>query len=101
MADQSLDFVYLDARHDFQGVFSDLIAWWPKLRIGGVIAGHDYCDGELPEGDFFVQTAVQSFLGTISSSTGGDRGDGAASTTSAAGAEDGGSGADGAGIVFT
>eukprot|EP00392_Amoebophrya_sp_AT5.2_P013136 g13247.t1 len=59
---ESLDFVYLDARHDFNGVFADLVAWWPKLKIGGIIAGHDYCDGELPEGDFFVQTAVASFL---------------------------------------
>ncbi|CAD7944333.1 unnamed protein product [Amoebophrya sp. A25] len=60
--DGSLDFVYLDARHDFQGVYADLSSWWPKLKIGGLIAGHDFCDGELPEGDFFVETAVRSFL---------------------------------------
>merc|ERR1712061_735008 len=40
--DGSLDFVYLDARHDRQGVLEDLSAYWPKLRAGGVIAGHDY-----------------------------------------------------------
>ena len=56
--DDSLDFVYLDARHDFNGVFEDLSVWWPKLKMGGILAGHDYCDGERPEGDFFVQTAV-------------------------------------------
>ena len=33
--DGTLDFVYLDARHDFGGVFADLKSWWPKLRRGG------------------------------------------------------------------
>lgn len=41
-ADASLDFVYLDARHDYCGVSDDLKAWWPKLKIGGIIAGHDF-----------------------------------------------------------
>ena len=59
----TLDFVYLDARHDFNGVFEDLSMWWPKLKAFGILAGHDYCDGERPEGDFFVQTAVNAFLG--------------------------------------
>jgi hypothetical protein len=60
----SLDFVYLDARHDFQGVLADINAWWPKLRIGGVFAGHDFWDGENPEGDFFVKSAVRAFFGS-------------------------------------
>lgn len=40
--DESLDFIYLDARHDRQSVLADLQAYWPKLKPGGVIAGHDY-----------------------------------------------------------
>lgn len=40
--DASLDFVYLDARHDYKGVLHDLNAYWPKLRRGGIMAGHDY-----------------------------------------------------------
>ena len=36
------DFVYVDARHDFKGVYEDLVNWWPKLRKGGILAGHDY-----------------------------------------------------------
>lgn len=44
IADVSLDFVYLDARHDYCGVKEDLLAYWPKLRPGGIMAGHDFLD---------------------------------------------------------
>lgn len=38
----SLDLVYLDANHSEAAVAADLRAWAPKVRPGGVIAGHDY-----------------------------------------------------------
>ena len=37
----SLDMVYIDARHDFDGVTEDLRAWWPTVCPGGIFAGHD------------------------------------------------------------
>ncbi len=40
--DLSLDFVYLDARHDYCGVTEDLVAWFPKLKKGGIMSGHDF-----------------------------------------------------------
>lgn len=40
--DLSLDFVYVDANHSFYGVMADLVAWYPKVKIGGYIGGHDY-----------------------------------------------------------
>lgn len=40
--DESLDFVYIDAGHDFDNAMLDLIYWTKKVRNGGVIAGHDY-----------------------------------------------------------
>jgi len=43
-ADQSFDFIYLDALHDRKSVLRDLRTWWPKLRSGGIMAGHDYMD---------------------------------------------------------
>jgi len=43
-APNSVDFVYVDARHDYDGVMQDLEAWWPKIRKGGIMAGHDYLD---------------------------------------------------------
>eukprot|EP00727_Mastigamoeba_balamuthi_P006739 m51a1_g2686 putative amp-dependent synthetase and ligase (188) ;mRNA; f:752332-753018 len=39
---ESVDFVYIDARHDYSSVIEDMTIWWPKLKQGGVMAGHDY-----------------------------------------------------------
>lgn len=39
---ESLDFVYLDARHDYCGVEEDMESYWPLLRAGGIMAGHDF-----------------------------------------------------------
>ena len=41
-ADGSLDFVYIDADHSYEGCKRDVLAWAPKVRSGGVLAGHDY-----------------------------------------------------------
>lgn len=40
--DASLDFVYIDANHQEPFVSQDLNAWAPKVRPGGIVAGHDY-----------------------------------------------------------
>lgn len=40
--DNSCDLVYLDAGHSYEDVKRDLKAWFPKVKPGGVIAGHDY-----------------------------------------------------------
>lgn len=40
--DGALDFVYLDGNHEYVQVVNDLGAWDPKVRIGGIVAGHDY-----------------------------------------------------------
>jgi hypothetical protein len=61
--DHSFDFVYIDARHDYDSVLEDLEAWCAKVRPGGILAGHDYVDGDLPEGDFGVKSAVDEFFG--------------------------------------
>lgn len=42
MKPNSLDFAYIDARHDYCGVMDDLKAYWPLLKPGGIMAGHDY-----------------------------------------------------------
>jgi predicted O-methyltransferase YrrM len=41
-ADDSLDFVFIDATHTYDAVSRDLSAWWPKVKAGGLLAGHDY-----------------------------------------------------------
>ena len=45
--DQTLDFVFIDASHDYENVKKDILSWLPKVKIGGIIAGHDY-SGDFP-----------------------------------------------------
>jgi predicted O-methyltransferase YrrM len=44
VADGSVDFVFIDAGHSYQAVAQDIRLWRPKLRPGGWLGGHDYCD---------------------------------------------------------
>ncbi len=57
-----LDFVYVDAEHTHKAVTEDLAAWWPKLRVGGIMSGHDW---NMPE----VRQAVMEFWRTQKAST--------------------------------
>lgn len=42
VADASLDLVFIDADHTYKSVSADIRAWLPKVRPGGILAGHDY-----------------------------------------------------------
>lgn len=53
--DGSLDFVYLDAAHDFQSCTNDIAEWGKKVRPGGIIAGHDYSRYRWPNTIHVVQ----------------------------------------------
>ena len=41
---EDLDFVYIDGEHTHKAVLDDLRAWWPIVKKGGVVAGHDYAN---------------------------------------------------------
>ncbi len=56
-ADQSLDFIFIDNDHSEEHVFEELNAWWPKLKKGGTLAGHDYSEEHWPG----VVNAVKRF----------------------------------------
>lgn len=55
--DNSLDLIHLDGDHSFEGVMADLEAWYPKMKRGGVISGHDYLAKQ-----YGVRTAVTAFM---------------------------------------
>ena len=38
----SVERIFLDGSHDGASVAQDLDAWMPRLRTGGILAGHDY-----------------------------------------------------------
>lgn len=59
VADGSLDFVYIDAAHDYENVLKDLEAWVPKVRIGGIVSGDDFYQGR--SGGMGVMRAVTEF----------------------------------------
>jgi len=40
--DESLDFVFIDASHDYDSILKDIKAWFPKVKIGGFLGGHDF-----------------------------------------------------------
>lgn len=60
-ADGSLDYVYLDGDHKYDSVKQDIKMWYPKLKVGAILSGHDYCIGSVQE-KFGVIEAVQEFV---------------------------------------
>jgi uncharacterized Rossmann fold enzyme len=59
-ADGSMDFVFIDADHSYEGCMADLKAWAPKVKPGGLLCGHDYENTDYPK--FGVTTAVDEYL---------------------------------------
>lgn len=54
--DESLDFIFIDADHQYESVLKDIAGWLPKLKYGRTLAGHDY---DWPG----VKKAVDEFFG--------------------------------------
>src|SRR5690606_40384967 len=64
--DYGIDFLYLDASHEYEDVRSDLAAWLPKMKAGATIAGDDFsCEG--------VSRAVEETFGSHYSVFGRDK----------------------------
>ena len=60
---EELDFGFIDANHKFEAVTLDMNIWYPKIKMGGILAGHDYLsDGEYNHGLFQVQSVVDTFI---------------------------------------
>lgn len=61
MAPASVDVVYIDANHTRPQVRADIEAWWPIVRPGGILAGHDFRRRQ-PDEHFQVVEAVTSWI---------------------------------------
>lgn len=53
---ESLDFVFIDGDHSFNGVYLDFVNYFPLVKRGGIFSGHDINLNE-------IRTALQKFLG--------------------------------------
>jgi uncharacterized Rossmann fold enzyme len=59
VTDGSLDFVFIDADHSYEGARADIRAWRSKVKPGGLLCGHDYENTDYPK--FGVTRAVREF----------------------------------------
>lgn len=62
--DKSIDFVFIDAAHDYENVKADISAWLPKVKPNGIIAGHDFDSSQ------GVRDAVKEFFSDFTTSEG-------------------------------
>jgi cephalosporin hydroxylase len=58
--DEKVFMVFLDASHDYHLTYGELETWWPKVKTGGYLAGHDYFHVNYPG----VKKAVDEFAKT-------------------------------------
>ena len=61
ISDGSLDFVYIDGNHDFKYVAEDISEWSKKVRVGGVVSGHDYLFYDLEGRSSHVPYVVNAY----------------------------------------
>ena len=59
--DESIDFIYIDGNHQYNAVKKDLENYYPKIKTGSFIAGHDYGGAPHTEG---TKKAIREFFGT-------------------------------------
>lgn len=58
--DGSIDSVFIDGNHKYDFVKEDIEIWAPKVRIGGIVSGHDYY--VTPSGNVGVINAVDEYV---------------------------------------
>jgi len=65
--DNSLDFVYIDGNHTFRYVAEDVSEWANKVRIGGIVSGHDYQGnrGGVWKSIFQVRPVIDAYVSTF------------------------------------
>lgn len=61
-----LDLVHIDGNHEPEHFEFDLNSWWPYLKTGGALIGHDWlCPGEIAGGwGRYIQPLVNEFAET-------------------------------------
>lgn len=60
--DDYLDWVYIDANHKYKYIKENLELWTPKVKVGGLITGHDYGNKKEKRRDWGITKAVNEFV---------------------------------------
>ena len=60
--DETFDLIFIDGDHSYEGCKVDLENWWPKVKPGQILCGHDYCFPEKNPLNFGVKQAVDEFI---------------------------------------
>lgn len=63
--DNFFDYVYIDANHLYEAISQDIKEWYKKVKIGGVLGGHDYVRKPRRQKELIlagVKRAIDEFL---------------------------------------
>ena len=60
--DELFDMIFIDGDHSYEGCKADLENWWPKIKVGKILCGHDYCYEHKNPNNFGVKKAVDEFI---------------------------------------
>jgi hypothetical protein len=55
---ESVDFVYIDGNHQLEFVTEDIENYFPLVRQGGILGGHDFYNGFQKEHDGVVNSVI-------------------------------------------
>lgn len=59
---ESLDFVYIDANHQYEYAYEDINIWYYLVKSGGILSGHDYLNVDRKDLKCGVKDAVDAFI---------------------------------------
>ena len=60
--EESIDVVFIDSSHQYDDVLNDIKAWYPKVKKGGIIGGHDYVAGHKVSESNVIKAVHKFFL---------------------------------------
>ena len=66
LQNEELDFVFIDAKHTYEDLFTDINLWQKRVRFGGIVSGHDYDHPNYPG----IKRAVDQIFGTVNKEDG-------------------------------
>ena len=64
ISDGELDFIYIDGSHRRREIMEDIRMYWNKVKVGGLVAGHDYDREEVRNAirDELVDKVIESAI---------------------------------------